>query len=185
MGGLSLGASGVGGIYLYSHTDMKDEENPIKMDFASFFVYNGIMNSLSLKGTTGYFPQEIFGRRLWMDAVACGCLMVKRELLDEVPFFVPYGTSMTDDTAFCLKARGLGHYMIADFGVICDHWGFHVSYTPMMRLSVKLDRKMHERRRKMHLDGVYTLPEIDVNMGGRTREYVDLDVVEATSGLPP
>jgi cellulose synthase/poly-beta-1,6-N-acetylglucosamine synthase-like glycosyltransferase len=173
--GLTLGAGLSAGVYLFL---MRDENNNRMVMFTSFFLHDKIMRSLSLRGMRGYIPVELFGRRLWMDAVACGCLLVKREVLDKVKFFVPWGTTMSDDTAFCLRAREAGYRVIGDFGLVCGHWGFHMDYKRMMQIDVTLSPKMDERRIKMKQDGVYVLPDVDVNMNQRAQELFDLQKIE-------
>ena len=176
---LALGASGAAGIYVFHQINANESKEEAGVGFTSFFMRDGKMHHFALKGgDRGYLPLEMFGKRMWMDAVSCGCFMVKRELLDEVKFFVPYGTSMTDDTAYCLKARSLGHKLIGDFGLIVDHWGFHINFRRMMYLQVDFNEKMFARRRKMRTDGVYVHPDVDVNISDKVKEYIDIDKIK-------
>jgi len=173
--GLRLGASGSAGVYVFRQFD---EEGKERVGFTSFFLHEGKMRHLSMPGREGLFPLEMFGRRLWMDAVACGCFLVKRELLDEVKFFVPFGTTMTDDTALCLKAREMGYKFIADFGLITQHWGYNMDYRKYMGLVVDIDPVMLSRRSKNEAEGVYVHPKIDGNINEAVRRYIDLDKIE-------
>jgi len=173
--GLRLGASGAGGVYLFRQFDPDGRE---RIGFTSFFLHSGIMRHFSMFGREGSFPLEMFGRRMWMDAVSCGCFLVKRELLDEVKFFMPFGTSMSDDTAFCLKARETGHKFIADFGLMVPHWGYEMSHQRMMAISVNLSAEMEARRAKNRAEGTYVNPEIDTNMNEAVRKYINIDKIE-------
>ena len=175
--GLRLGASGAAGVYLFRQFDKNKE----RIGFTSFFLHKGIMRHFYIPGRTGALPLEMFGRRLWVDAVSCGAFLVKRSLLDEVKFFMPFGTSMSDDTAFCLKAREKGHRFIADFGLMVGHWGYEVTYQrkePQMRLSVSLSPEMELRRAKNRDDGVYVNPESNTNMSEAVRRYIDVDKIK-------
>jgi len=173
--GLRLGASGAAGIYLFRQFDKDGKE---RIGFTSFFLSDGVMRHFYIPGRTGELPLEMFGRRLWMDAVSCGCFLVRRELLDEVKFFFPTGTTMTDDTAFCLKARTLGHKFIGDFGLLVDHWGYNVAHMPMMKLAVDLSPEMEARRMLNRKKGVYVHPDSDVNINEAVRKLIDIDKIE-------
>jgi len=95
-----------------------------------------------------------------------------------VKFFVPLGTTMSDDTAFCLKARERGHRFIADYGLITEHWGYNVKWQKFMGLTITLDETMTNRRAKMRRDGVYVHPPHDANMAEAVKQYIDLDKIE-------
>jgi len=125
--GLLLGADGAAGVYVFWQRDSLDDIEG-RMGFTSFMLDKGKMYHVSLKGRRGVLPLELMGRRLWVDSVSCGCFLVTRELLDNQKFFVPYGTTMTDDTAFCLKAREKGYKFIADYGLIVPHWGYTIKW---------------------------------------------------------
>ena len=170
------GASGSAGVYMFRQFDDSGAE---RIGFTSFFLHDNTMRHLALPGREGLFPLDIFGRRIWMDAVACGCLLVKRELMDDVRFFFPRGTTMSDDTAFCLKARTMGHKFIADFGLFVPHWGYEVSHQQMMWLKVNLSAEMEARRRKNRDAGVYVHPKLDANMSEAVRKLIDIDKIES------
>ena len=173
---LALGASGAGGVYVFYQRNEEEEHG--RIGFTSFFLHEGTMHHFALEGTKGSLPLEMFGRRMWMDSVSCGCFLVKRELLDELKFFVPVGTSMTDDTAFCLKAREMGHKFIADFGLLVRHWGYNVKYRKTLELDVTVDKSMMSRRTKMKSDGVYVHPDVDVNINDAVRKFIDIDKIK-------
>jgi len=75
-------------------------------------------------------PEERVGLKK-VDAVATGCMAVKRHVLEKMiekgmaPFedmFDKEGVLITnDDMAFCLKCRELGIEVYADWDVVCDH----------------------------------------------------------------
>ena len=84
------------------------------------------------------YPKEIFFNYVGknsgvqkVDAVATGCMAVKREVIEKMykknwaPFeemFDKYGIMITsDDMAFCLKCMKLKIPVHADWDVICDH----------------------------------------------------------------
>lgn len=175
--GLRLGADGAAGVYFFSQWD--DEHEKQMATFTSFFLHGGTMRGLTLKGMSGIFPMELFTKRLWMDAVSCGCFLVKREVLDKQKFFVPFGTTMTDDTAFCLKCREHGFRFIADFGLFIPHWGFKVTHKKLLRLTVERTDQMLDRRRKMERDGVYISPDEDMNISEAVKKLIDIDKVES------
>jgi hypothetical protein len=175
--GLALGASIAAGPYAFFQRDEGDKEGQVC--FTTFYLKEDAnLYALRLQGKMhGYFPLEMFGRRMWVDAVACGCTMMTRDLLDELQFFVPHGTAMSDDTAFCLKAREMGHKIISDLGLFVRHWGFNVRLKQMMEVSVERTTTMVDRRDKMVDDGVYVIPKIDMNMSDAVRKFIDLDKI--------
>jgi cellulose synthase/poly-beta-1,6-N-acetylglucosamine synthase-like glycosyltransferase len=173
--GLRLGASGAAGIYTFRQFDDDGKE---RIGFTSFFLHDQVMRHFSMPGRTGEFPLEMFGRRLWMDAVSCGCFLVKRELLDEQRFFFPTGTTMTDDTAFCLKARERGHRFIGDFGLMVHHWGYNVAHQEVMKIAVELDPVMEARRTLNREKGVYVHPKVDGNISAAVRKLIDIDKIK-------
>jgi len=175
--GLRLGADGTAGVYLFSQMD--EETQKMMATFTSFFLHNNTLRGLTLKGMTGLFPYELFSRRLWMDAISCGCFLVKREVLNQQKFFVPYGTTLTDDTAFCLKARELGFRFIADFKLFVQHWGFKVSHRRLVRINVEKEKYMLDRRAKMRRDGVYDHPDEGKNIVETVKKLIDIDKIEA------
>lgn len=176
--GLALGASIAAGTYTFYQRDPGEDVG--RICFTTFYLKGDQqLHALSLKEPMhGYFPLEIFGRRMWVDAVSCGCMMVKRELLDEQQFFVPYGTPMTDDTAFCLKARELGHRIISDLGLVVRHWGYNVYFKQMMEIGVGRSEEMMDRRSKMRRDGIYVAPDIAANINEAVRKLIDLDKIK-------
>lgn len=78
-----------------------------------------------------YPPEKRVGLQR-VDAVATGCMLVKREVLEEMrdgglaPFedlFDEEGVLITnDDMAFCMKCDDLGIEVYADWDVVCDHF---------------------------------------------------------------
>lgn len=175
--GLALGASAAAGVYVFFQKSEGEKKGAI--GFTSFFLEGGKMYHFALSNVNrGSLPLEMFGRRIWVDCISCGCLLIKRELLDEVAWFVPQGTSMTDDTAYCLKARELGHRLIADFGLIVDHWGYKINYRKMLEIHVTASQDMFARRTKMQEDGVYIHPPLDVNMNEAVKKYIDIDKIK-------
>jgi len=175
--GLALGASGAAGVYVFFQRSEGEKKG--RIGFTSFFLDGGKMHHFALQNVNqGHLPLEMFGKRLWVDCVSCGCFLIKRELLDELDWFVPLGTSMTDDTAFCLKARSLGHKFIADFGLIVDHWGYKINYRKMLEIHVEANQIMFARRTKMKEDGVYVHPDLDRNMDEAVRKLIDIDKIK-------
>lgn len=175
--GLALGASIAAGPYAFFQKDPSEKKG--KISFTTFYLKEDKkLYALTLQGgLKGYFPLEMFGKRMWVDAVACGCTMMSRELLDELQFFVPHETSMSDDTAFCLKAREMGHRIISDLGLFVQHWGFDIEFNQVMQVNVRRHPEMVMRRDKMRDDGVYVVPNMDVDMDAAVRKYIDLDKI--------
>ena len=181
MRGIQLGADGAAGVYLFYQRN--EDEDAGHIGFTAFFMADYKMHhySLNSSGRSGTVPTEMLGRRLWCDAVAMGSFLVKRELLDAVPFFVPYGTTMTDDTALCLKAREKGYRFMADFGLFVQHWGYNIRMThkpPLTYIEVNAERPMTLRREKMKRDGIYVHPRHDVGLNEAARKYIDLDKIK-------
>ena len=159
---LDLGASMVSGVYLFYKRDNKNPHLEGKINFTAFFLMNGEMGSMGLseRGMEGILPAEIFNKRMWVDSVAMGSTLAKRDLLDEYQFIVPKNYDMSDDTAYCIQARKTGHRFIADFGLVIPHWGYDIQFSPMtnpelVHLRVKVADAMTRRRKKMYQDGVY------------------------------
>ena len=173
--GLRLGASGAAGVYVFRQYDLDGRE---RIGFTSFFLHKGTMRHITLFGRSGVLPLEMFGRRLWMDAVSCGCFLCKRELLDDVKFFMPFGTTMSDDTAFCLKARELGHSFIADWGLLTEHWGYEIKYQPQMSFNISLTPVMEARRAHNRRIGTYVSSPTDGSISEAVRRYIDLDKIK-------
>jgi hypothetical protein len=99
-------------------------------------------------------------------------------LLDEQRFFFPTGTTMTDDTAFCLKARERGHRFIGDFGLMVHHWGYNVAHQEVMKIAVELDPVMEARRTLNREKGVYVHPKVDGNISAAVRKLIDIDKIK-------
>lgn len=159
---LELGASVTAGVYVFYKQDKKNPHLEGAVNFTVFFLVNGTMGSagLSDRGMEGVLPTELFGKRMWADAVAMGSTLMTREVLDECQFIVPQGNTMSDDTAYCMKAKQTGHKFIADFGLLIPHWGYDIQFTPLknpdlVHIRVTASGGMVQRRRKMHQDGVY------------------------------
>lgn len=79
-----------------------------------------------------YWPiEDVFSKTTLVpcDAVATGCMAIKRAVLEnpelKAPFAMTYNEKgcmvMSDDVAFCDRARKLGYRIGADFSVPCDH----------------------------------------------------------------
>jgi len=175
------GADGAGGVYVFFNSN---QHEPIgHIGFMAFFIHEGKMHhyAINTSGLTGTLPTEMFGRPIWVDAIAMGSSIIKREVLDNVDFFVPYGSTMTDDTAFCLKAREKGYKFIADFGLLVKHWGYDMSLRRLNNgtTEVSVDRasKMLRRREKMWNDGVYVHPTEDAGLNTAVQRYIDLDKI--------
>lgn len=98
------------------------------------------------------YPEKIFFKHVpenmrvgvaKVDAVATGCICIKRHVLEKMkakgmaPFedlFDKDGVLITnDDMAFCLKCKKLGIPVHADWNVICDHFK-EVSLLEVIRL---------------------------------------------------
>ena len=97
---------------------------------------------------------------MWVDAVAMGTTLIKRELLNKIPFMIPQVNLMSDDTAYCLEARKNHQKIIAGFGLLVPHWGYDLQMTSLPKsdfthIRVTVDNQMTTRRRQMHEDGVY------------------------------
>ena len=159
---LELGASMTAGVYVFYKRDKENPHHEGVVNFTAFFLLNGTMGAMGLsdRGMEGVLPAEIFEKRMWVDAVAMGSTLMTREILDEYDFIVPEGNTMSDDTAYCLRASETGHKFIADFGLIIPHWGYNIQLTPLegsdlVHLKVTLTDNMTKRRRKMYQDGVY------------------------------
>lgn len=90
-----------------------------------------------------YPPEERVGLQE-VDAVATGCMLVKREVLEKMrstkgyepcfeDLFNENGELITnDDMAFCIKCNDLGIPVYADWDIICDHFKT-VSLLEMMK----------------------------------------------------
>jgi len=179
---LEYGADGAGGVYVFFGRNQWEPEGHI--GFTAFFLNGEHMHhySINTTGNVGNIPVEMLGRMLWVDAVAMGAFLVKREVLDNVDFFVPYGSTMTDDTAFCLKAREKGYKFIADFGLLVKHWGFDMTLRRLnpyiMEIKVDRAKEMQNRRDKMWRDGVYVHPDTDAGLNNDVKRYIDLDRIK-------
>ena len=179
---LHHGASIAGGVYVFFTRNQWEPEGHI--GFTAFFMNEGMMHHYAIDktGFSGTLPTEMLNKYVWCDAVAMGACLVKREVLDNVDFFIPYGSTMTDDTAFCLKAREYGYKVIADFGLLVKHWGYDVTLRHrndgrLSDLSVDRQSAMLKRRRKMYYDGVYVHPDVDVGINKAVRGYINLDKI--------
>lgn len=93
-----------------------------------------------------YDPEDRVGLRQ-VDAIATGCMLIKREVLEEMtatkgysaPFedlFDEDGVLITnDDLAFCKKCWELGIEVWADWDLVCDHFKT-VSLLEMMKFII-------------------------------------------------
>jgi len=85
---------------------------------------------------------------------------------------------MTDDTAFCLKAREKGYKFIADYGLIVPHWGYTIKWKKVMQFNVQMSEEMTQRRAKMQSDRVYVHPESDLNITEAVKKLIDIDKIK-------
>ena len=159
---LDLGASMAAGVYLFYKQNNDNPNHDGMINFTAFFLMNGKMGSLGLneRGLEGVLPASIFDKRMWVDSVAMGSTLVKRELLNEYQFIVPEKYDMSDDTAYCMQASRTGHRFIADFGLLIPHWGYDLEITSLknknlVHLRVSITNDMTLRRKKMHEEGIY------------------------------
>jgi len=95
-----------------------------------FHVYDRIPGELSLHSFKFVPPERREGLQK-VDAIATGCMFVKRGVLERmrkenlIPFedlFDKDGILLNnEDMAFCMKCRKLGIEVWADWNIICDH----------------------------------------------------------------
>jgi len=115
------------GVYVFFQKDEEDPNGPGRVGFTAFFIRDGTYYKVTLdrKGEEGLFSADLLGRRVWVEATSMGTTLIQRKVLDDVKFIIPWGTSWTDDTAFCIEAGKRGYKVIADFGLFVPHWGFN------------------------------------------------------------
>jgi len=182
MWALQHGADGAAGVYIFYQKNQYEPEGHV--GFTAFFIHDRKMHHYSINktGLEGVIPREMLGKYIWVDCVSMGAFLVKRKVLNDVPFFTAFGTSMTDDTTFCLKARELGYRFIADFGLVVKHWGYDMYIKPIsddkVLIGVEPTDIMKDRRSKMYDDGVYVHDDYDKGFNEALLQYVDLDKIK-------
>lgn len=155
-----LGADIAGGVYPFFQEDNTDKTLG-RVGFCAFFTHGDkyYHASLDRPGTIGEFNGDVMGRRLWVEATCMGCTLIRREVLDDVRFTVPFDSEWTDDTRFCYDASERGYMCMSDFGLFVRHWGFDLDLVGKSgrRVVFKLDLQpsVVARRSKMNVDGVY------------------------------
>lgn len=90
-----------------------------------FTVYKGVKN-----GGKGLAPCPVpHSGTDWVDGIATGCMMIKRELFErlEKPYFEFKFDPITrqpiegEDLGFCLKLKKLGIPIFTDYSMVCKH----------------------------------------------------------------
>jgi GT2 family glycosyltransferase len=155
-----LGADIAGGVYPFFQEDNKDKSQG-RIGFCAFFTQGGkyYHASLDRAGTIGEFNADVMGRRIWVEATCMGCTLIRREVLDDVRFTVPFDSEWTDDTRFCYDASERGYGCMSDFGLFVRHWGFDLDMVGRsgrrVIFKMELQPRLVARRSKMNSDGVY------------------------------
>lgn len=104
-------------------------------------LWNGLWNvqvdvceTLDLRETHWIPKEEYRDKVIEIGATGGGCLMIKREVLETVPYpwfyneINPNATMhkdlsfMSEDISFCYKAKKYGFGVHLHIGVLCDHW---------------------------------------------------------------
>ncbi len=153
------GADIVGGVYVFFQSKREDDEG--MLGFTTFFIHDGTYYYLTLdrSGVKGLLDAKIIGSVLRCEAVSMGATYIKRHVFNKQKFYVPYGTTMTDDTAFCLKAVEQGIKIVSDYGLFVPHWGFNVHFHGVrkgkMLVTVDFEHEMALRRLDMKNTGIY------------------------------
>jgi len=150
-----------GAVYLHQKRNKSNPSLPMILGFTAFFRYSGKYYHLAFHrdGDLGTFYAPLLGRMVFTNAIGMGTTLVQRKVLDDVEFYVPYDTNMTDDTAFCEVAVKKGYKIIADFGLFIPHWGIIADKKwerdGVAGYDLRVERKFNDRRLKMKNDGVY------------------------------
>jgi cellulose synthase/poly-beta-1,6-N-acetylglucosamine synthase-like glycosyltransferase len=149
-------------VYVFFQSQSERADDIGRLGFTLFFIENEddfYYFTLDRDGKRGLIPEKVVNRRIRCDAVSMGTTLVQREVLDKVKFFIPWGTTMTDDTAYCVEAGKHGFNIISDFSLFIPHWGFDVKFVGVrdgsMMVEVNFDQAMAYRREKLKRSGVY------------------------------
>lgn len=100
-----------------------------------FTVYKG-MDEKKTKLAVAACPQDGTD---WVDGLATGCLMIKREVFERIerPFFEFKYDPITkapiegEDLGFCLKMAKLGIQFFTDFSMVCKHYKNNIDLLEM------------------------------------------------------
>ena len=108
-----------GGLYLMLNSDSETKELrigvPMYVGDESKSYYLGFAR---LDG--GEIHNGIFNKRINVDALATGCMLIKREVLDKIPFRYNID-GPSEDLDFCFSSKKLGYDIIADTSILCQH----------------------------------------------------------------
>jgi GT2 family glycosyltransferase len=155
---MAHGGDIVAGVYIIYQP--KDRGGPGKVGFTAFMIKDDKFwyPTLDKEGYEGGLGAFMVGKRLWCDAVAMGSTLIKRRVLDVVPFNIPI-RKRTDDTEFCITAKKHGFKIIADFGMFVPHWGFRAKVlgidNEMIEMKIYIDIEMATRRNRLTEIGIY------------------------------
>lgn len=108
-----------GGLYLMLNSDSETKELrvgvPLYVGDETKSYYLGFA-----KIDGGEIHNGIFNKHIDIDALATGCMLINRCVLDEVPFRYNID-GPSEDLDFCFRAKKLGYDVIADTSILCQH----------------------------------------------------------------
>lgn len=117
-------------------------------------VYKGVNNKKSALAPAAQIPFEGVE---WVDGLATGCLMIKREVFSrlEKPYFeFKYDTETRqpiegEDLGFCLKMHKLGIQFLVDYSAVCKHFKNHIDLLEMNNYCMSFAKKAVEAHHKI------------------------------------
>ena len=108
-----------GGLYLMLNSDSDSKELrigvPLYLGDESRSYYLGFSDL-----SKGIFIDSVFNKRINVDAIATGCMLISRDVLNKVNFRYNNG-GPSEDLDFCFSAKKIGYDVIADTSILCQH----------------------------------------------------------------
>jgi hypothetical protein len=120
-----LGADIAGGVYPFTQH--------MGLGFTSFFMlYDGKKRwhcTAILKHKDKlWFPNCLYGKRVWTWTVGMDCTLIKRVVLDKIDYKISVSKEVTDDVEYCYHAHEQGFNVLTDYGLWVPHWGYHIEF---------------------------------------------------------
>jgi len=123
----SLGGDISGGVYPFIQS--------LALGLTSFFLLrkHGEVKAFHCtavlkEGGRLWFPQCLYGQRVWTWTTGMDATLIKREVLDAVDYTVTLAEDVTDDVEFCYNAHKKGFKVVTDYGLWIKHWGIDLTF---------------------------------------------------------
>jgi GT2 family glycosyltransferase len=131
-------------------------------------VYKGVSKEKKALAPAAQIP---FEGTDWVDGLATGCMMIKREVFDrlEQPYFEFKYDPITrqpiegEDLGFCLKMHKLGIQFFTDYSMVCKHYKNNIDLLEINNYCMEYARKAvdayHQQTKKTVEAHIKSMPQ--------------------------